>query len=320
MLQALHGGDEGDPPALALRRVVGARAAMLEWTSERERELEEDFAQRYDGDARTSLAGTRAGRGRARARRSSRELGLDPEPQDRRRLLARALGREHVLRARPLRRPGGVVRRDRARGRARTTRVNWIVKLHPANVWKRKRDGVERRARRARRDPRARRRAAAARQAARARRPTSSTWSLFDVDRLGRDDPRLGRLRAPVLRRARADRRHRLLLGPRVHGRLRDRRRVPRAGSRGSRTLAPPDATSGRARASGTRTRSSGCARRGSRASARVYKPLERDRRPVRGDDRASACAHAGGAGAAETYDRSASGPSRSRELDYLEL
>ena len=65
-----------------------------------------------------------------------------PEPQDRGRLLARALGREHVLRARPLRRPGGVVRRDRARGRGERRASTGSIKLHPANVWKRKRDGV----------------------------------------------------------------------------------------------------------------------------------------------------------------------------------
>ncbi len=84
-----------------------------------------------------------------------------------------------------------------------------------------------RRARRAGRDPRST--SARYRRTCACSSPTSdvSTWSLFDVDRLGRDDPRLGRVRAPVLRRARPDRRDRLLLRPRFHRRLRRRRRVP---------------------------------------------------------------------------------------------
>ena len=167
MLQALHGRDEGDPPALALRRVVAARRgdAVGRAAGARARGGLRAALRR---ERRTSRAGTRAGRAPRTRGEVVAELGLDPSRKT-------AVVFSHVLwdanmfyGARPLRRPGGVVRRDRARGVRRTTPSTGSIKLHPANVWKRKRDGVDRRARRAGRDSRARRLATAARARARA--------------------------------------------------------------------------------------------------------------------------------------------------------
>ena len=130
---------------------------------------------------------------------------------------------------------------ESVRGACANDRVNWIVKLHPANVWKRQARPRQRRARRARRDPRAHRRAPAAREAAGTRHRHLDVVAVRR-HRLRPDDPRLDRLRAAVLRQAGAHRRHRLLLRPRLHRRLRDRARSTSAGSRGSTSSTPPSA------------------------------------------------------------------------------
>ena len=194
---------------------------------------------------------------------------------------------------------------ETVRAAAANDAVNWVVKLHPGERLEAQARPRQRRARRARRDSRARRRAAAARQAARARH-RHLTWSLFDVDGLGRDDPRLDRLRAAVLRHARADRGDRLLLGPRLHRRLRHRARSISSGSRGSTTFRRPTPRASSSREA-TRTRSSGCARRGSRASA--PSTCRSSRSTTRSRRRSSvSCAHAGRA-------RARGGPTTARAV-----
>ena len=51
------------------------------------------------------------------------------------------MGREPVLRQGPVRQLRSLVCRD-GRGRGRQPNLNWIIKLHPANLWKRQLSGV----------------------------------------------------------------------------------------------------------------------------------------------------------------------------------
>lgn len=118
-----------------------ARVSDLTWTPEREQELARDFALRYDKDA-TFLARWNQGWTQNRSREEIvREHGLDPTrrtavvfahvPWDANMFFGRDLFADQEE---------WLVETIRA---ARTNdAVNWIVKLHPANVWKRRRDGV----------------------------------------------------------------------------------------------------------------------------------------------------------------------------------
>ena len=290
-----------------------ARVRALPWGERQERELEEDFSKRYDGStyhARLNQSWTRPRtRGEVVARARAR-----PEPQDRRRLLARALGREHVLRARPLRRSGGVVRRDRARGRGERRR-QLGDQAAPGERLEAQARRRHRRARRAGRDSEARRLATAARPRARADERRQHVVALRR-DGLGRDDPRFGRLRAAVLRRARADRRHRLLLGPRLHRRLGHRRRVPGPARARSRTFRRPTPTRSSS-PDATRTRCSGCGRR---ASTRSRLPTCRSTASTIRSRRRSSSARARPRSWPPTWTASGEWAVRSRELDYLEL
>jgi hypothetical protein len=154
--------------------------AAMPWTAEQERELEAEFARRYDKSA-TFLARWNQGWTRRQSRDEiAAKLALDPA-----------------------KRTAVVGQRLEAEARQRHGR-----------------------ARRARGDSRADRRASSP------RRPASAGYRHQHLvalrrHRLGRHDPRLHRLRAAVLRQARAHRRNRLLLGSGVHGRLRDAGGVP---------------------------------------------------------------------------------------------
>ena len=124
---------------------------------------------------------------------------------------------------------------ETVRAACENDRVNWIIKLHPANVWKLQARPLRRTSSTS--SSAIREHVGSAPGARPRASPRHGHQHVVAVrhHRLGRDDPRLGRLRAAVLRHACADRRNRLLLGSRLHGRLRLRRRVPRAASRGSR-------------------------------------------------------------------------------------
>ena len=283
------------------------RVKQLEWTAERDAELQQEFARRYDRDA-TFLARWNQGwtRQQSRARRSQRTLGLDPAKQDRGDLLARALGREHVLRPRPLRRPGGVVRRV-GRAACANDGVNWIVKLHPANVWKRRRDGVS-----GELDEHVgvREHVGELPPHVKLLDPDTdiSTWSLFDVTDYGVTIRGSIGFELPVLRQARADRGHGLLLGPRLHRRLRDRASEYLGAARADPRARPAERR-------GCRAREAARVRALQAAPDAVHElPLRLqagrgDRRPVRGDDRAEPRATRASSRGRRTYACSASGP-----------
>jgi hypothetical protein len=116
------------------------RVAALDWTPERERELAREFDHRYDGT--TFLARWNQGWTRRRSREEvERILGLDP----RRRtavIFSHVLWDANMFYGHDLFPDQEEWFVESVRAACANDRVNWVVKLHPANVWKRKRDGV----------------------------------------------------------------------------------------------------------------------------------------------------------------------------------
>jgi hypothetical protein len=117
------------------------RVAAMEWTPEHDRELEGEFEHRYDGTtflARWNQGWTReASRDEIVAR-----IGLDPSRKT-------AVVFSHILWDANMF-YGSDLFADQeqwfvetVRAACQNDRVNWVVKLHPANVWKLRRDGYE---------------------------------------------------------------------------------------------------------------------------------------------------------------------------------
>jgi hypothetical protein len=115
--------------------------AGLEWTPERDAELERDFEHRYDGT--TFLARFN----QARTQRVSRDeiaarLGLDPARRTAV-VFSHVLWDANMFYGRDLFADQEEWFVQTLRASCENDRVNWIVKLHPANVWKLRRDGYE---------------------------------------------------------------------------------------------------------------------------------------------------------------------------------
>jgi hypothetical protein len=112
---------------------------QLEWTPERDRELEHDFEHRYDGTtflARFNQRGTRkASSDEIRAR-----LGLDPGRKTAV-VFSHVLWDANMFYGRDLFADQEEWFVETVRAACENDRVDWLVKLHPANVWKLKRDG-----------------------------------------------------------------------------------------------------------------------------------------------------------------------------------
>ena len=118
------------------------RVRELEWTPKREAELDEEFRLRYSG----GWGLTRRNHGWTREFSRDEigtELGLDPARKT-------AVLFSHVLwdanmffRGVDLFPDQEVWFVESVRAACANDRVNWIVKLHPANVWKQRRDGFE---------------------------------------------------------------------------------------------------------------------------------------------------------------------------------
>ena len=116
------------------------RIAALPWSEERERELEWEFTHRYDGT--TFLARLH----QSWTREQSREevvgrLGLDPARKTAV-IFSHVLWDANMFYGRDLFADQEEWFVETVRAACENERVNWVVKLHPANVWKRKRDGV----------------------------------------------------------------------------------------------------------------------------------------------------------------------------------
>ena len=114
----------------------------VEWTPERQAELDAEFARRYDKDA-TFLARWNQGW----TRRHSRDelvakLGLDPAKPTAV-VFSHVLWDANMFYGRDLFVDQEEWFVETVRAACENPRANWIVKLHPANVWKLRRDGYE---------------------------------------------------------------------------------------------------------------------------------------------------------------------------------
>jgi hypothetical protein len=117
------------------------RVKRLPWTPEHDAELEREFARRYDKDA-TFLARWNQGWTRSVPREEiQRLLGLDHAKRTVV-VFSHVLWDANMFFGRDLFADQEEWFVETVRAAAANERVNWIVKLHPANVWKRRRDGV----------------------------------------------------------------------------------------------------------------------------------------------------------------------------------
>jgi hypothetical protein len=118
------------------------RVRSIEWTPERQAELDAEFARRYDKDA-TFLARWNQGWTREHSRDELRhDLGLDGEKPTAV-VFSHVLWDANMFYGRDLFRDQEEWFVETVRAAAANDRANWIVKLHPANVWKLRRDGYE---------------------------------------------------------------------------------------------------------------------------------------------------------------------------------
>jgi hypothetical protein len=119
-----------------------ARVRTMEWTDEREAELQEEFRRRYAAEG--ALDRRNHGWTRPFEREEIVErLGLDPGKRT-------AVLFSHILWDANMFFRGEDLFEDQAtwfvetvRAACENDRVDWLVKLHPGNVWKLKRDGFE---------------------------------------------------------------------------------------------------------------------------------------------------------------------------------
>ena len=117
------------------------RVAAMEWTPEHDRELDREFEHRYDGT--TFLARWNQGW----TRQASREeivarIGLDPARKTAV-VFSHILWDANMFYGRDLFADQEEWFVETVRAACENERVNWVVKLHPANVWKLRRDGYE---------------------------------------------------------------------------------------------------------------------------------------------------------------------------------
>jgi hypothetical protein len=116
------------------------RVKVMAWTPERDDALEEEFARRYDGSQllqRRNQEWTRPWT----ADEIRRELVLDPSKRTAV-LFSHVLWDANMFYGEDLFDDQEEWLVESVRAACANDRVNWIVKLHPANVWKRKRDGI----------------------------------------------------------------------------------------------------------------------------------------------------------------------------------
>ena len=117
------------------------RVRELPWTPERDAELDEEFAHRYDGT--TFLARWNQGwTQRASADEVRARVGLDPERRTAV-VFSHVLWDANMFYGRDLFADQEEWFVETVRAACENDGVNWVVKLHPANVWKLRRDRYE---------------------------------------------------------------------------------------------------------------------------------------------------------------------------------
>jgi len=117
------------------------QVAAFEWTPDHDQALDEEFARRYDRSA-TFLARWNQGWTRRQPRDEiARALDLDPTKRTAV-VFSHVLWDANMFFGRDLFADQADWFVETVKAAAANDRVNWIVKLHPSNVWKRKRDSV----------------------------------------------------------------------------------------------------------------------------------------------------------------------------------
>lgn len=112
----------------------------MSWTPERDRELDADFARRYEGSS--ILAQLNRGWTREQSRAEIvQSIGLDPERKTAV-VFSHILWDANMFYGRDLFADQEKWFVETVRAACANPSVNWIVKLHPAQVWKLKRDGA----------------------------------------------------------------------------------------------------------------------------------------------------------------------------------
>lgn len=111
----------------------------LPWGDEQERELDEEFSRRYDGSQQVSRRLQEWTRPYAPDELRT-ALGLDPAKRTAV-VFSHVLWDANMFYGTDLFTDQGEWFVETVRAACRNDRVNWIVKLHPANVWKLRRDG-----------------------------------------------------------------------------------------------------------------------------------------------------------------------------------
>jgi hypothetical protein len=123
----------------SLSRASWERVKTMHWTPERDRELEEDFDRRYAGE--TYVARLHRGWTRRQSRDEIAErLGLDPARKTAV-VFSHVLWDANMFYGRDLFDDQEQWFVETVRAACANTDVNWLVKLHPANLWKLRRDG-----------------------------------------------------------------------------------------------------------------------------------------------------------------------------------
>jgi hypothetical protein len=116
------------------------RERAMPWTEERQRELDGDFARRY-GKA-SALSRRIQGWTQERPRESVlQDLGLDPEKKTAV-VFSHILWDANMFYGEDLFADQEEWFVETVRAAGDNSRVNWIVKLHPANIWKLRREGL----------------------------------------------------------------------------------------------------------------------------------------------------------------------------------
>jgi hypothetical protein len=125
----------------ALSDASWERVREMRWTPERDRELEDDFRRRYAGETYVARLHSSWARDQSRGEIVAR-LGLDPARKTAV-LFSHVLWDANMFYGRDVFGDQEEWFVESVRAACANERVNWVVKLHPANVWKLRRDGYE---------------------------------------------------------------------------------------------------------------------------------------------------------------------------------
>ena len=117
------------------------RVKAMPWTPAQDRQVDAELARRYDGSQTLTWRNQEWTRERTPTEIRA-ELGLDPAKRTAV-VFAHVLWDANMFFGEDLFDDQEQWFVETVRAVCANDRVNWVVKLHPANVWKRKRDGVE---------------------------------------------------------------------------------------------------------------------------------------------------------------------------------